>query len=133
MIAFSCPACGAPLKVREELAGKSGKCPGCGNSVMAPRPASPRPRTDSPPSGPGSKPPGNLEETAAPAGYGGRSTSHPKPPSAPGGGPSLDCSFLGPPQEGDEIGRLGLYRVLRVLGVGGMGIVFEAEDIQLRR
>jgi serine/threonine protein kinase len=42
-------------------------------------------------------------------------------------------AFLAPPQQPDEFGRLGLYRVLRVLGTGGMGIVFEAEDTQLQR
>ncbi|HVX64698.1 MAG TPA: protein kinase, partial [Pirellulales bacterium] len=41
--------------------------------------------------------------------------------------------FLAPPQAPDEIGRLGGYRVLRVLGAGGMGVVFEAEDLQLNR
>ena len=41
--------------------------------------------------------------------------------------------LLGPPQERDEIGRLGGYRVLSVIGVGGMGVVFQAEDPQLNR
>src|SRR5262245_25899130 len=41
--------------------------------------------------------------------------------------------LLAPPQLPDEIGRLGPYRVLRVLGTGGMGVVFEAEDRQLKR
>jgi serine/threonine protein kinase len=35
--------------------------------------------------------------------------------------------------EADEIGRLGSYRVLRPLGMGGMAYVFLAEDIALRR
>jgi serine/threonine protein kinase len=41
--------------------------------------------------------------------------------------------LLAPPEQPDEIGRLGPYRVRRMLGVGGMGVVFEAEDVQLQR
>jgi WD40 repeat protein/serine/threonine protein kinase len=45
-----------------------------------------------------------------------------------------DClSFLHPPQAPGELGRLGPYRVLNILGSGGMGVVFLAEDPQLRR
>jgi WD40 repeat protein/predicted Ser/Thr protein kinase len=41
--------------------------------------------------------------------------------------------FLAPPQGAGEIGRLGSYRVLKVLGTGGMGVVFQAEDVKLKR
>jgi len=41
--------------------------------------------------------------------------------------------FLDPAERPDEIGRLGGYRVLELLSVGGMGIVFRADDPKLAR
>jgi hypothetical protein len=38
-----------------------------------------------------------------------------------------------PPQQPDELGRLGHYRVLRLLGQGGMGMVYLADDTRLTR
>lgn len=42
-------------------------------------------------------------------------------------------SFLAPAQADDELGRLGNYRMLKILGAGGMGVVFHAEDVVLKR
>lgn len=42
-------------------------------------------------------------------------------------------SFLAPSQAKDELGRLGSYRVLKILGAGGMGVVFLADDPRLKR
>jgi urea transport system substrate-binding protein len=62
----------------------------------------------------------------------------PLPPPAEGTSPHPDrppdfSAFLDPPQAPDELGRLGTFVVRRVLGHGGMGIVFEAEDLTLHR
>lgn len=42
-------------------------------------------------------------------------------------------TVLRPAQQSDELGRLAGFRILDILGQGGMGLVFRAEDVGLRR
>jgi serine/threonine protein kinase len=61
--------------------------------------------------------------------------AHLDPTAAADGGTTSLCMdlHLQPAQQDDEIGRLGNYRVLRMLAEGGMGKVYEAEDFTLNR
>jgi serine/threonine protein kinase len=112
------------VQVRDEWAGRSVRCGGCRNVVEAPGVAAAL-TVSGAPGGADDSPTGPLAHEAPPAGTNGS-------PPAPAADREL-YEFLAPPGAADELGRLGGYRVLRILGSGGMGVVFEAEDIQLRR
>src|SRR5262249_31160248 len=113
-----CAHCSAPLRVPPERAGATARCPRCGQPIEVPQISD-----DSEPSSRSQKTPrpGSRSDLRA-AGRAGSEKAE-----------DNDLSFLAPPQSGEELGRLGSYRILKVLGSGGMGIVLLAEDTKLRR
>src|SRR5215831_6595107 len=60
-------------------------------------------------------------------------TQHGFAPTERAAAPAASFPFFRPPQESGELGRFDDYRVLRLLGSGGMGLVFAAEEVTLRR
>src|SRR5262249_2799885 len=126
MITFACPHCSRALKVKEELAGKKAKCPACGQPVTIPgsvrvgkasaQVESPTlfPEAERDSQEPARKPDPQTQALQASEAES-KSDGNTQPAST--GDPS-EWDFLVPPVEPDEMGRLGSYRILKVLGSG---------------
>jgi hypothetical protein len=131
MIAFACPHCGAGLQVDESKAGQAGPCPACSQVVQSPTASGSSPPISVAPAGLASAVLASAQPTVHPP-----AAAQDTAPTLPDSfelPPPPDYPFLAPPQGPDEMGRLGPYRVLKVLGTGAMGVVFQAEDPNLRR
>ncbi len=140
MIAFTCPGCHKPLQARQTLAGKKIKCPACGEVAAIPVPATVGgPGFQDQPTVPPREAPASPD-TAWPQAPAGDAPTNPSVSTseATGSAEAADpaaglTDFLAPPQADDELGWLGKYRILKVLGHGGMGVVFQGEDPKLKR
>ena len=134
MITVRCP-CGQMLEFDDNLAGQSSRCPRCEETVVVQRagPSGPPSRTGMEPgSGATISRPQSPTDPYATKASGGVVSTVEEGPAGSGESRSL-TSFLSPRQTPDELGRLGGYRILKILGHGGMGVVFLAEDPHLRR
>src|SRR5262245_7902656 len=155
MIVFTCTSCQKKLSAKDDLAGKKIKCPGCGAVASVPRASAatltgqvgqghvgrgsikPENERTLPPKSNGKDANGkdaneSLSDAEGHTAIGDRAKGEATVAQSHAINPEL-TDFLAPPEAADELGRLGGFRILKVLGHGGMGVVFQGEDPKLGR
>src|SRR5262245_5873437 len=110
MIVLRCSRCDREIEIYEPLANQSILCPNCGQVLARGSGVESKNKKN-----------GGADSTLVAERGPGADTD------------SEELSFLKPRQNDDELGRLSHYRVLKLLGKGGMAMVFMAEDTILQR
>ncbi len=142
MITFKCSTCGQQITVADDQIGRTTVCVRCRQPIVIREP-SPEPARVGPDGGPStplnepmpswSEPTRDFSGAPESATLPPRDAQSPTPVQIPAGISPEYYDFLLPAQGPGELGRLGPYRVLGVLGACGMGVVFRAQDPQLER
>jgi len=135
MIAMQCPNCGHGVEVHDSQRGRETLCPQCGGTLKAHGTASDSQTNAVPGNTRGNDSPTAANPVPPPGGQARSPATEPQQPftEAQPAAASEGFVFLKPPQGPNELGWLAHYRVERLLGRGGMGLVFQAVDVQLQR
>jgi serine/threonine protein kinase len=146
MITFACGSCRKQFQVDEELAGTDVRCPACNrvtevpNRIEAALPSTEPLRTElsaaasrTEPTRAVQRPPASQHPTLSPSSAVEATRSRNARDAPPPFADAALTDFLAPAEAADELGRLGGFRILQVLGHGGMGVVFLGEDLKLGR